>query len=148
MSERVEPLSRPALLGSVVGFSAWAVVFGVMLASSGDWVAFGRVTPLTLSTSIGLWTVVIAGYDGARQRFGPRAPEALLAMWGGMLLAVGLLLVLVEAVVLPEVDRHDDIRRTLEATGSVMQVAPWIAPVLTSMGAALAIVPVWRARRR
>ena len=132
------------MIGSLLGFTSWAFVLGILFATTGDAAAFWRVVPITLFASVGLWTLAISGHDAARHRFGPRSAEATLALLGGIAIGIGMLAALVDLLVMPEIARHPDILRTLESTGSALTISPWIPPGAIALGAVLAWIPLWR----
>ena len=141
-------LPRSALLGSLVGFMAWAVALGVLLATNADAATFWRLTPLACFVSLGLWALVWLAVDGTRRRCGVAGIEPALSLLGGILFALGSLLALAGEVILPTLARYPDVLDVLRATGSSTSLPPFLCVALLGGGACLLARVGWRSQRR
>ena len=144
----VSPLPRGALIGSLIGFTAWASALGVLLATTADAATFWSWGPLLLFASIGLWALAVLATDGVRRRFGVRSRHVTLTLVGGILLVKGCLLTVVNGSVMPALEQHPKTLDILRATGTTTSVPPLLMAVLIIGGASLLAWVVWRSLRR
>lgn len=137
-------LPSAALIGTCVGFCAWAVLLVGMLAFHGDWQGVLRVALPALLLSLGLWLVFTAVMVGAGAVFGDRRGPALQATVGALLVALAVLLWFAAAVVLPYLHVNQAYRDALQSTGSVAEVPEWLPWLCCLVGVVLLARPVLR----
>jgi hypothetical protein len=137
-----------AHLGAGLGFLGWVVGLALVFALGGDGAAAAGILPAAALLSIGLWLCSILVVEGTRLAFGEASLETRLALFGFLLLAVGILGIVLHHWILPEVQASAGGRAALERSGSVTGLPfGWRIPPLLA-GAALLALPAWRLLRR
>lgn len=144
MTNEGRTMPRGALIGSFIGFIAWVAALGVVIATTTDAATFWSIVPASLLGSVGLWALVVVAHDAARRRFGTGSSEALLVLFGGLLLAMGLLLLLGSVWILPVLRGHPDAVGLLESSGSSTSVPIWLPPVMMAVGLGVLAHPLRR----
>jgi hypothetical protein len=144
----ISPRSRLlAHLGAGLGFVGWVIGLGVVLALGGDGAAALRLLPPAALLSVGLWLCSVIVVEGTRRAFGDAALELRLALFGFLLLAIGILAIALQHWILPEVLASARGRDALARTGSVTEVPfAWRIPPLAA-GVLLLARPAFRLAR-
>lgn len=140
-------MNTSAVFGSLIGFLGWVLALAVLLATSADSATVLAVVPPCLFASLGLWGLLLVTVDATRRRHGPASPESGLALAGGILFSIGILLVLVDALVLPRLQTIPVALETLQRLGATTSVAPWVRTLLLAAGGTLLAFLALRGRR-
>ncbi|MCC6783684.1 MAG: hypothetical protein IT457_12650 [Planctomycetes bacterium] len=139
-------MNTSAVFGSLIGFLGWVLALTVLLATNADFATVLAVVPPCLFASLGLWGLLILVVDATRRRHGPASREAGLALAGGILFSIGILLVLVDALVLPRLQANPESLEMLRRLGAATSVAPWVRTLLLAAGGTLLGVLALRGR--
>lgn len=144
MTDSLTPRSRAAAIGSAAGFLAWVVALAILLFATTESSVVGRVVPPCLFASLGLWALTTITTEAARSRFGATSREATMALLGSIAFAIGCLLVVVDALVLPVLQTQPDALDVLRSLGATTAVSPWLRSSLLACGAACLAWLAWR----
>lgn len=139
-------MNTTAVFGSLIGFLGWVLALTVLLAMSADLATVFAVVPPCLFASLGLWGLLMLVADATRRRHGPASRESGLALAGGILFSIGILLVLVDALVLPRLQANPEALEMLRQLGATTSVAPWVRTLLLAAGGTLLAVLAVRGR--
>ena len=124
-----------ARLGTLLGFTSWAVVLGAVVASAGKpWLGL-ELAALGVASGLGLGQLALratAASSNARRQS---------TLWGSLLVSVGVLLLVWGIGMAPQLAADPELYEALGRVGGTAVMPLWACAAVIAIGAALLSLP-------
>lgn len=111
-------MSKAGVIGTSVGIFGWLIALFVVCALSGSWALWWRFGPAALCISAAVAGAVLATVELLIRHYG-YTPKLQLWLWAEILLFMGLLLLMINHWLLPQIRADPDLFATMKALGAV-----------------------------
>lgn len=116
-------------IGCTIGLLGWVLGFAFVCLVSGHADILGEVFVPGLLISLSMAATVIIILESVIRSYGARGPVFFMALWGMLLVDMGVLILLINHWLAPIIDEYPDLVSLLQRRGSVYRV-PDLVPIL------------------
>ena len=133
-------ISVGARIGTLIGFTSWAIVLGILVASSGQPLLGLGLGALGVACGLGLGQLCLVAVESVDRADGsPKRRVRIL--WGGIALSIGLLMLVWGVGMMPLISQYPDVVDNLDRVGGDAVLPLWACGMVIAAGAVLLSLP-------
>jgi len=130
-------------LGTIIGFLGWLIGFALFMIAEHRTPLLMQVLPTGFVVSLGLAVVCIIVLEGVHLKHGAGHWLFQVTLWGMLLFAMGLMILLVNHWVAPLIENDVELAQKLTQAGSVYRVSNNVPLGLMGGGVVLLLIVLW-----
>ncbi|QDU68463.1 hypothetical protein [Engelhardtia mirabilis] len=134
------PLPLVARLGTLIGFTCWAVALGILVATAGEPLLGLELGAIGVACGLGLGQLCLIAVEAVDRADGSHG-QRMRVLWGGLLFSTGLLMLVWGVGLMPALAQHPQVVDSLGRVGGDAVLPLWACGALIAVGALLLSLP-------